>query len=522
MVAMAIIASLHQEVESQLRVVVVVPTIALAHQWRGEMRKCLGIRDRSIGELHSNPRSEWNGDQQVLIAVIASARTHLPNIVQHWQRSGKEVLLIVDECHRAGSNVNSMIFDEPPDYTVGLSATFERALESEVEWLEECLGPLIYQYELRHALHDEVVAPFTAINLYVDFNAEELSQWEDSSQELGIELAKIKRDVPDLRYGTTGALFHHIHRLAESGHPSARRIVWLLEVRKTLVRSSTAKQMCKEETLDWIVGTERRAIVFHESISDCRDTLESLNHRNVQAGIDHSEMNKKERDVELQRFRSGRYRVMVAVRALDEGIDVPEAETALITQGTKTRRQRIQRIGRVLRARPGKHAVIISILVRGTPEETLVGARDEQLLERSAVRHHRWPETGVIGVLPDNDSKALPSTYVPEQPKERAGHRATPSDLVHGLTVRALDLQEPRKNDNLQQRRRKVITRKSTQQRFSPNVDYPVDQVREHFAFLHEADFNRLVEEARTMFRCPDGLINGQAIYALERMYTRR
>ena len=58
--------------------------------------------------------------------------------------------------------------------------------------------------------------------------------------------------------------------------------------------------------------------------------------------------------VDLKSFRKGIFDVLVACRALDEGLDVPEAELAIIAAGTSSNRQRIQRVGRVLRTIGGK------------------------------------------------------------------------------------------------------------------------------------------------------------------------
>jgi superfamily II DNA or RNA helicase len=73
------------------------------------------------------------------------------------------------------------------------------------------------------------------------------------------------------------------------------------------------------------------------------------------------------------------------VRAADEGLDVPDADQALITSGTLNPRQRIQRLGRVVRL-GGQQPRALSLLARGTPEETVVAGRDLELLGVSRVR----------------------------------------------------------------------------------------------------------------------------------------
>jgi superfamily II DNA or RNA helicase len=73
------------------------------------------------------------------------------------------------------------------------------------------------------------------------------------------------------------------------------------------------------------------------------------------------------------------------VRAADEGLDVPDADQALITSGTLNPRQRVQRLGRIVRL-GGQQPRALSLLARGTPEETVVAGRDLELLGVSRVR----------------------------------------------------------------------------------------------------------------------------------------
>jgi superfamily II DNA or RNA helicase len=70
----------------------------------------------------------------------------------------------------------------------------------------------------------------------------------------------------------------------------------------------------------------------------------------------------------LARFRAGDVSVLVAAQVLDEGFDVPDAEIAIIVGGSASRRRQVQRVGRVLRPRDGKQAVIYELVVAETTE----------------------------------------------------------------------------------------------------------------------------------------------------------
>jgi len=83
----------------------------------------------------------------------------------------------------------------------------------------------------------------------------------------------------------------------------------------------------------------------------------------------------------FEQFKEGKKRIIVTTTVLDEGIDVPDAETAIIMSGSGTERQMIQRIGRVIRYRPNKVAKVIEIITKDTIEERIADRRAKVLKE---------------------------------------------------------------------------------------------------------------------------------------------
>ena len=76
----------------------------------------------------------------------------------------------------------------------------------------------------------------------------------------------------------------------------------------------------------------------------------------------------KERKAFLDAFRAGDYRILVTSKVLNEGVDVPEANVAIVVSGSGSIREHVQRLGRVLRARPGKRATLYELIARDTGE----------------------------------------------------------------------------------------------------------------------------------------------------------
>ena len=90
--------------------------------------------------------------------------------------------------------------------------------------------------------------------------------------------------------------------------------------------------------------------------------------------VDHSKMDQRDRTASHTRFRGGGADCLVVVRAADEGLDVPDADQALITSGTLNPRQRIQRFGRVVRL-GGQQPRALSLLAQERPRRpSLLGA----------------------------------------------------------------------------------------------------------------------------------------------------
>ena len=97
------------------------------------------------------------------------------------------------------------------------------------------------------------------------------------------------------------------------------------------------------------------------------------------------EISRRERNQALAAFRAGKLKALVSARVLNEGIDVPDADVAIIVGGTFGEREHVQRIGRLLRPVPGKRAVIYELVTLATTETRQAKERRRGLASASAV-----------------------------------------------------------------------------------------------------------------------------------------
>jgi superfamily II DNA or RNA helicase len=131
----------------------------------------------------------------------------------------------------------------------------------------------------------------------------------------------------------------------------------------------------------------KKTIIFHEDISTANLIARLLRERGHRTVVFHSRIGKDMRRDNLRQFKSSQADVLVCCRALDEGIDVPEAECAIISASTSSQRQRVQRLGRVLRLHDSKdHAQVYSLYVTDSEEKKLL----QELHNLEGVAQVRW------------------------------------------------------------------------------------------------------------------------------------
>ena len=183
-----------------------------------------------------------------------------------------------------------------------------------------------------------------------------------------------------------GAFMEAVARLARGGSLGdgsgegsgalARGYLAAMQNRRRLMAETPAKIEVLIGLVPAVVRADR-AIVFAQTISAATRTAEVLSGEGVEVEAMHSGQPSAERRAILRDFESGVLRAVVAPQLLDEGVDVPAADLAIILAASRSRRQMIQRMGRVLRRKPdGRVARLVVVFVEGTVEDPALGAHD--------------------------------------------------------------------------------------------------------------------------------------------------
>jgi superfamily II DNA or RNA helicase len=330
---------------------VVVPTAALLDQWWEEAANFFKLQLDEINIITGAKRIRAG---TINIAVLNTAA----KLQESWRTV--PCFLIVDECHKAATPTFKSVLDIPKIAALGLSATPERQYdEGLADILIPALGPVVYQYTYKEALRDGVIVPFELRNIIFEL--------EEENQKAYDKLTKsIARSID------------------RSGLEASETISLLLKRARVLNLSTNRVRLTLK-----IVSSYRdsKIIVFHEDINACNILQEVLHESNVRSGVYHSALPLRKRAEVLSAYRSGALNVLVTCRALDEGFNVPETEIGIIAASTATRRQRIQRLGRVLRPMKGKQSATVFTLVATSPE---IGRLQDEEKELEGVADVSW------------------------------------------------------------------------------------------------------------------------------------
>jgi superfamily II DNA or RNA helicase len=363
------------------RAAIVVPTRVLQDQWLRELRAASIVPAKRIGTI-GGLAPDPNPDHLVIVAVIDSARTGVRSLIKHWNGLSQPTMLVVDECHWAGSEYNKGVFEGDARWRLGLSATPERGDDGFDEVLVPQLGEVIYAYSLKDAMDEGVLADLQMVNLVIDLTRGELDEYQRLEQRISGLTSELLRKRPDLfiNQDWTAAV-----AAAGKSDPLAKRLSGLVAERRRMLARSSGRFTIVKNLLKSSEFADRRTIVFNETIEQAEHVASLVREAGVSVAVDHSKMHQRDREANQSRFRGGGADCFVVVKAADEGLDVPDADQALIISGTLNPRQRIQRLGRVVRF-GGRRPRAISLLARGTTEEQLVAGRDLELLGISRVR----------------------------------------------------------------------------------------------------------------------------------------
>jgi len=442
MLALAIAERLQHE-ENRLCLAVVVPTTVLLQQWRFVLGQFSNLPSDAIGLLGGGHNDSFDKGIRILICVLNSASKKLPAMVEK-SSVADNLLLIVDECHRAGAAQMKQVFRTRRKYNLGLSATPERDDPAEAEEFingdgdqdlgvipfEDSivgreLGDVIFELNYARAIQSGVLPPFRIVHYGLSLLPPERERYE-----------RVSREIKDLRseLETTNrrglGLIRWCRSRAAANNPKASRLIALTSERKRLLyrikERSTAVLRILQEAFEQ--NPDTRAILFHESIDEVMSLFATLRNRGFDVVAEHSKFPDDVRAESLRLFGSGQAKVIVSARSLIEGFDVPAADVGIVVAASSSVRQRIQTLGRLLRKLNGnsaeKEATLYVLYANQTVDELIYEKADwNEFVGANRNEYFLWSEV--------NTERPIPKDGPPRAPKPTELAIET-SDLLPG------------------------------------------------------------------------------------------
>jgi superfamily II DNA or RNA helicase len=313
---------------------VVVPSKELLNQWIPELNKFVPANQRvhqcgGGDEAWKKNLDPWlhAEDPQVLVATFATARNE--SFRFSCNQGPGDLLIVGDEVHGLGSEENSKIFEIDASARLGLSATPERHRDSEgTDSIFNYFGPVVHEYSLYDAIRDGFLVQYRYHPVVVTLDDSEQEQWDDLSKEIGQAVA---------RHGSLEAAMR------------VESIKLLFIQRSRIAKKASAKVAASHSIVSRDAEAGQRWLLYCEDQDHLAQVRALLTSADLPLPVYefHSQMT-GDREATLKRFRDDGG-VIISIRCLDEGVDIPDASHALILASSQNPRQFIQRRGRVLR-----------------------------------------------------------------------------------------------------------------------------------------------------------------------------
>ncbi len=337
-----------------------VPTRVLLDQWIGVVSS---VWSDPVGRLGDGARVI----ERVTVATFESAYRNMHRLGHRFD------LLVIDEVHHFGTGIR----DEALEMSLaaarlGLSAT--PPIDGDAKGrLDDLVGPIVFQLGIGD-LAGRFLAPFDLVTLRIALTDEE-------------------RDA----YETRMALFRDMRARYFQLRPGAPWETFMREVSRTRegrralnawreARSLASYTEGKRAALAELLGRHGDARVLVFSGTNTAAYSVARDHLIMPMTCD---IGRKEREDVLERFRGGRLRAMVSAQVLNEGVDVPDADVAIVLAGALGEREHVQRVGRVLRPAAGKRATVYELVAEGTSEVAKARRRKAALDPRETADSHR-------------------------------------------------------------------------------------------------------------------------------------
>lgn len=353
--ALGALSKLSEKLRDHLGVVIICPYQHLVEQWVEDIL-VFGVKP-----LICYSRYNWKKQLKDTITdyklkvidnfciITTNATFVTPYMQEELSKMRGDFCLVVDEAHNFGAKKQLDCMSEIFNYRLALSATINRHHdEYGTQRLFDYFGEKCIEYSLEQAIREEKLTPYYYYPVLVPFTEDELKKYV----ELTDKIAKIMRKVPK------GS---ELPQSAERLLIERARIVAGAQGKVDALKEKITPYKNKNHLLVYCGATRVQSVYLDNDEIDSSeqrqiDEVTALlgNVLNMRVTQFTSAEDSKQRELIKQEFSKGEVQSLVAIRCLDEGMNIPGIETAFILASSTNPKEYIQRRGRVLRKAPGK------------------------------------------------------------------------------------------------------------------------------------------------------------------------
>lgn len=376
--------------DNNLALIVAVPYQHLVEQWTEDL-ETFG----AVPVLAYKSRRRWQEKlQRQVLAFNNDARKNVTVVTTHatfasesFQKElsrikREEQMLIADEVHHLGAPHLRQSLPESIPMRMGLSATPSRFYDDEgSDALERYFGGVVYEYPLDRAIQNGALCEYYYIPHIVELTPEEATEYDRLSTRIGKLASRLDGNLGDADLQSNTKLKQALFQRARLLGTAEEKLTKLAELLRAQGDVSHTLVYCGDGSVE--TGVEERTQRHVDATVELLRTELGIKARRFTA-----EEDQDERQRLLEQFERGEVEALVAIRCLDEGVDVPATKTAYILASSSNPRQFIQRRGRILRKHPGKDIAVVHDFVVAPPQREggLTGSESVIRAERSLIR----------------------------------------------------------------------------------------------------------------------------------------
>lgn len=362
---LASIVRLFENSNKKLGVVIVCPYQHLVEQWVEDIRK---FNMRPIIAYSASKQKDWKkllkdaiidfniGVKNHFCLVTTNATYSSEYVQKEIKKLRENVLLLVDEAHNFGSERLSEYLNGNIQYRLALSATLERHNDDEgTQKLFNYFGNKNIEYTLERAIQEEKLTPYYYYPKVVYLNEIELERYKELTKKIAKLCVFKENEKVEMSKSAEMLLIERAKLVAGANG----KVDKLKEIMNKYKKERHILVYCGATTINDVDYAENDIDPLEVRQIDAVVKMLGLE-LNMNVSKFTSEENSEEREILKKEFLVGdNLQVLVAIRCLDEGVNIPNIRTAFILASSTNPKEYIQRRGRVLRKAEGKSKAVI-------------------------------------------------------------------------------------------------------------------------------------------------------------------